>query len=71
MATAFDDIHYPLGCPRCTHQFKLPIGRLGEGCNIRCPKCGASLKISNYQRALIRRKVEQAIINQDVMASLG
>jgi hypothetical protein len=64
-------VRYPLGCPRCTHQFKLPIGRLEEGCSIRCPKCGASLRISNYQRALIKRKVEQVILNQDIVSTLG
>jgi len=71
MASVLNGVRYPLGCPRCNHQFKLPIGRLGEGCRIICPKCGASLKISNYQRALIRRKVEQAIINRDVLSTLG
>ena len=68
---ALDGVRYPLGCPRCNHRFKLPIRRLGEGCSIGCPKCGASLIISNYHRSLIRKKVEQAVIYQDVIAALG
>jgi len=70
MTTALDSIRYPLGCPECGHRFKLPIASLSQGCSIHCPKCGASLKINNYQRSLIRRKAEQAVSNQDVMDAL-
>jgi len=70
MATAVNGIRYPLGCPHCSHRFKLPICRLEEGCTILCPKCGASLVISNYQRSLIKRKVEQAASNQDILDAL-
>jgi len=48
MTASLDSIHDPLGCPECSHPFKLPIGRLDEDCSIRCPECGASLKINNY-----------------------
>jgi len=71
MPTAVEKICYPLGCPRCHHRFGLPISSLKEGCGIRCPRCGAALKISNYQRWLIRRQVEKAIANKGVRNALN
>ena len=68
---ALDGVRYPLGCPHCSHRLNLPISRLEEGSSIRCPKCGGSQIISNYQRSFVRKKVEQAVSNQDVMDALG
>lgn len=40
----------PVNCPRCGHQFEVPVGLAAEGGKVKCPECGEEGNVQSIQR---------------------